>query len=50
MVNSVDGENLVAAGEKKEELVPPFLLQIWLLMFGLVLIVRAILFCGVMPY
>jgi hypothetical protein len=23
MVNSVDGENSVAAGEKKEELVPP---------------------------
>jgi hypothetical protein len=23
MVNSIDGENSVAAGEKKEELVPP---------------------------
>jgi hypothetical protein len=44
MVNSIDGENSVAAGEKKE------LLQIWLLMYGLVLIVRAILFCGVMPH
>jgi hypothetical protein len=50
MVNSIEGENSVAAGEKKKELVPPVFATDLAPNVRAVLIVRAILLCGVMPH
>jgi hypothetical protein len=50
MVKSVEGDNSVADGEKIEELVPPLFAADLAPNVRLVVIARAILFCGVMPH